>query len=143
MKRLCILVLVVLCFLPVINLQAQPKFNKLDSDSGVEFYYRWKHEKKNNTDSPLVFIVKVMNTNDYKTEVAFTVDYFYKTLREASSEEQRFCIAPRKALVNDLKRTRFDRGNLTNQQLLSEDFVVELSGIRVQKAEKCKPGSNK
>ncbi len=138
MRNLQLIIIVTMMLIVPVNVKAQNKFQEMTTESGVIFYYKWKHEKCLKKDSPLILKLKLQNTNEYKVEAIFTVDYFYKTLRKSSSKEQSYCIKSQKSLIGDVKKSGFDKGSLTNEQLLSDDFIVELSAVKIIKSANCK-----
>jgi len=66
------------------------------------------------------------------------VDYYWNAILKASSEKQLFCIKPKKSLRGKVKCLGFDHGTFTNDQIRSEDFIMELNEIKVEKTSKCK-----
>ncbi|MFC2137482.1 hypothetical protein ACFLTE_04840 [Bacteroidota bacterium] len=113
------------------------KYQHLQTNEGVEFYYKWKNSKIFDKASPLVLIVKIKNTNIYALEVAYTVDYFWDGITKASSDKKTTCIKQKKAIVLDGRKQGFDTAGLSNEQILSESFVMEINGVAIQKTEMC------
>ena len=137
MKKIALLSLMVLVFAGNIPLEAKNKYQVLDSKEGVEFSYKWKPSKCLKKDSPLILIIKIANNNDYAANIAYTVDFFWQGLKTATSEEQSFCIKANKSLVGKIRKFDFDRSKYSNEQILSDQFIMELTGIKVAKTENC------
>ncbi len=121
-----------------ISLCFSAKFKSIQSNEGVEFSYKWKNSKFFDKTSPLVLVVKVKNSNNYAVEVTYTVDYFWQGITKASSDEKVVCVKQKKAIVLDGRKQGFDTGNFTNDEILSENFIMELNGIKVEKTDLCK-----
>ena len=54
------------------------------------------------------------------------VDYYWRAILKASSEEQLFCIQAKKSIRGKVRGLGFDHGTFTNEQIRSEDFIMEL-----------------
>ena len=116
---------------------AQSKYKKFDESNGVIFYYKWKPSKFLKKDSPLALLLKVENTNDNDVNTSFVVDYFWETLRKASSPELSFCIKPGKKKKGKMNKLGFDIGTFSREDIKSDKFIVEVSGVKVKKATSC------
>ena len=112
---------------------AQKEFTKIETEDNVTFYYRWKPSCFLKKDSPLILSIKVTNENDFPVETTFTVDYYWNSVLSASSDEQSFDLKKGKSLIGKIKKMGFDRSEFTDEQLLSEQFTIEINGIKVKK----------
>ena len=116
----------------------QKKYTLLESKDKVSFSYRWKNSIFFKKDSPLMLTLRIQNSNDYPIETGFVVDYYWRAILKASSEEQLFCIQAKKSIRGKVRGLGFDHGTFTNEQIRSEDFIMELNGIKVEKTSECK-----
>ncbi len=119
-------------------LQAQKDYTPLASEDGIEIAYKWKPSKFLKKDSPRILNLMLRNTNDYPADVSFTVDYFWKGIRKASSDTNRICIKANRTAKGKIKNLTFDRAGLSDEDLSSENFSLDVTGIAVEKVVKCK-----
>jgi hypothetical protein len=49
-----------------------------------------------------------------------------------------FCLKGKKAMVGKVKKAGFDSSAYTNEQLMSEKFIMELNSIDIERVNKCK-----
>ena len=120
------------------HLAAQKQYQSLSDEEGIEFSYRWKPSRILKKESPLMLSLKIRNSNDFHASVNFTVDYFWQGIRNASSDPNSICIKPNRTAKGKIKNLAFDRGKLSDEDILSEDFILEISGITVEEVDRCK-----
>ncbi len=138
MKNKLLLFLSVFFIFSFIDVMAQKQFKELTSVDGMDVLYMWQTKKKSKPGEVTILKLKFRNNNDYRVQMNFTVDFYYKAIRKASSEEQSVCVMSDKVAVLNVKKLGFDKGSFTNEQIMSEDFILELSDVSVKKSPNCK-----
>jgi len=136
MKKIAVLI-IIMSFINVSVVFAQKKYSKLDEKESVVLSYKWKPSKFCKKNSPLVLLLKIENRNEYAVQTDFVVDYFWETLRKASSPNQSFCIKAGKIMKGRLDKLGFDRSKFSNKDIMSEKFIMEVSGVKVTKTKEC------
>lgn len=121
----------------IFSIQAKNPYKQIESIDSVSFFYKWKPSVFAKKDSPLMLLLKIKNENEHSVNVIFTVDYFWQAKRQASSDEKQICIKPMKSKKGKIGKLGFDTGSLTNEQILSDDFIVEITGINIEKTDYC------
>lgn len=121
------------------NLHAQKKeYTPVINENGIEISYRWTHSKILKKDSPLMLFLKIHNSNDYHAALEFTVDYYWKGIRNASSEPSFICVKSGRSARGRIKKLTFDRAKFSDEDLMSENFTLDIPDLRVEKVERCK-----
>ena len=120
------------------NLWAKQDYQSFFEEDGIEFSYKWKHSKFLKKNSPLILFLKIENTNNFHASVEFTVDYFWKSIRNASSDPQSICIKANKKAKGKIRKLTFDKGKLSDEDILSDDFILEISDFETVKVPACK-----
>lgn len=127
----------ILLFFLFVTICHAGNFQLLQSTEGVDFYYKWKQTNIFDKSSQYILIVKIDNKNTYPVEVTYTVDYFWQGLTKATSEKITNCIKPEEELIVNARKQGFDASIFTNEEIMSEDFIMELSGVDIKKTETC------
>ena len=144
MKKLLISTFILLVVVSNSFSQNQNKYKKLQNDKGLVFYYKYSHSNFLNKKSPLRLILKIENTNPYPVKVTFVVDYYWKAMISANSEKPRTCfIKANKTIKGRMHKLHFSPFDFTNEQILSDNFFVELSGIEIIKVDDCEKSEAK
>jgi len=120
------------------NSIAQKEYKLLTEKEGVEISYKWKHSKIMKKGSPLMLFLKIENNNDFHTRVAFTIDYFWNGIRNASSEPNDKCIKANRSAKGRIKKLTFDRAKFTDKDILSENFTLDVSDLVINNVDHCK-----
>ena len=120
------------------NLLAKQDYKSFFEEDGIEFSYKWKHSKFLKKDSPIILFLKIENANDYHASVEFTVDYFWKSIRHSSSDPQIACIKANKSAKGKIRKLTFEKGKLSDEDILSDDFILEISDFEALKVLNCK-----
>ncbi len=120
------------------NIFAQKEYQNLESKEGIDISYKWKHSKILKKDSPLKLILKIKNSNDYNTQVNFTIDYFWQAIRNASSEPNTICIKSNRTAKGRMKKLGFDRAEFSDEEVLSDEFTLDVSGLEIKIVDRCK-----
>ena len=120
------------------NLVAQKNYQNLSTNEGIDISYKWKHSRILKKDSPLILFLKLKNSNDYHADVKFTVDYYWQGSRNASSEPNNICIKANKTAKGKIRKLTFDRAKFSDEDLYSENFILDISGFELEKVEQCK-----
>ena len=63
--------------------------------------------------------------------VKFTVYYYWHGILNSSSKPQTFYIKPNKTIKGRLKGLGFSESDFSNEQILGEDFILEISDIEI------------
>ncbi|RLD59957.1 MAG: hypothetical protein DRJ01_10530 [Bacteroidetes bacterium] len=138
MKKLLLSTFILLVFVSGSFSQSKYKYQKFQEEKGVIFYYKYSHSNFLNKKSPLRLILKIENTNAYNTKVNFVVDYYWKAMISANSEKPRTCcVKANKSIKGRYHKLHFEPSEYTNEQVLSDDFFIELSGIEITKVDDC------
>lgn len=144
MKKLLISTFILLFIVSNGFSQNQNKYKKLQNEKGIVFYYKYSHSNFLNKKSPLRLILKIENTNPYPVKVTFVVDYYWKAMISSNSEKPKTCfIKANKTIKGRLHKLHFSPFDFTNEQILSDDFFVELSGIEITKVDAGKKSEEK
>ena len=117
---------------------AQKKFTRISEQDGAAFYYKWKPSKCLKKDSPLMLILMVSNSKQSNAEIDFTVDYYWQGIRAASSEPKTICVRAGKKMKGKYRNLAFDRSRFSNEDLLSDEFILEISGVTVSEVDSCR-----
>jgi hypothetical protein len=133
-----ILILPVVLLLLNINLLAQKNYDPLTKEDGIDISFRWGHSKILKKDSPLMLFLKIQNSNEYHASVTFTVDYYWNGIRKASSEPNRLCVKSKHTAKGRIKKLTFDRAEFTDEDLLSENFSLDVTGLEIERVDRCK-----
>lgn len=144
MKKILITSFILLTFFSSSFSQTKNKYQKFQEKEGVIFYYKYSHSSFLNKKSPLRLILKIENTNSYNVKLNFVVDYYWKAMISANSEKPRTCcVKANKSIKGRYHKLHFAPFEYTNEQVLSDDFFVELSGIEIIKVDDCKKSEEK
>ena len=144
MKKILITSFILFAFFSSSFSQSKYKYQKFQEEKGVVFYYKYSHSNFLNKKSPLRLILKIENTNAYNTKVNFVVDYYWKAMISANSEKPRTCcVKANKSIKGRYHKLHFAPFEYTNEQVLSDDFFIELSGIEITKVDDCKKNEEK
>ena len=120
------------------DLAAQKQYQSLSDEEGIEFSYRWKPSRILKKESPLMLSLKIRNSNDFHASVNFTVDYFWQGIRNASSEPNRLCIKANRTARGRIRNLTFDRAKFSDEDIMSDNFTLDISGIEVTQVERCR-----
>ncbi|MBE9468603.1 MAG: hypothetical protein IMY72_09855 [Bacteroidetes bacterium] len=143
MKKLLISSFILLVLISSSFSQTKNKYQKFQDKKGLVFYYKYSHSNFLNKKSPLRLILKIENTNSYNVKVNFVVDYYWIAIISANSEKPRtYCIKANKNIKGRYHKLHFSPFEFTNEQMLSDDFFIELSGIEITKVDDCKKIKN-
>ncbi len=138
MKKLLIITFILLVVVSNSFSQSKNKYQKFQDEQGVIFYHKYSHSNFLSKKSPLRLILKIENTNPYPVKVNFIVDYYWKAMISANSEKPRTCcIKANNTIKGRFHKLHFAPFEFTNEQILSDDFFVELSGIEITKVDSC------
>lgn len=136
MKR-NLLIMCVLFFLPGFLFAGEP-FKELQNLQGVKIYYKWGRTHLLKKDSPARLVLRVENTNPHAVNATFRVDYFYKAVIQSQADSiVHVCLKPGKKLTGRSYGLHFDTSNLSNEQVKSDDFLIELSEVKIEKVCGC------
>ncbi len=139
MKKLKLLIVISIAMLGLnASLIAQKDYRSLTSEDGIEISYKWKQSKVLKKDSPQILFLMLRNNNDYHANVTFTLDYFWKGIRHASSEPNSICIKSKRTAKGKIKNLTFDRAKFSDEDLLSDNFSLDVSEIVIDRVDKCK-----
>ena len=138
MKTLRSILIISIMILISGHLIAQKDYQSLLSTEGIDISYKWKHSKILKKNSPLMLFLKLKNSNDYHASVNFTVDYYWQGIRDASSDPKSICVKANKKMKGKYRNLAFDRSKFSNEDLFSDKFILEISGIKVQEVTSCK-----
>jgi hypothetical protein len=120
------------------QIMAQREYKPLTSSEDIYFSYKWKHTKFLKKSSPLMLSLKLKNINNFHAKVNFTVDYYWQGIRNASSAPNSICIKSNRTAKGGIKNLTFDRAKLSDEDIMSEDFILEISGISIEEAVRCR-----
>ncbi len=138
MKTTTVLLLLLGFFLSTQSIVAQKKFTKFSEQEGITFFYKWKRTKCLKKDSPLMLVLMVSNSKQKPVMATFTVDYYWQGIRDASSEPKSICVKANKKMKGKYRDLAFDRSKFSNEDLFSDKFILEISGIKVEEVTSCK-----
>ena len=138
MKTLRSILVISIIILSAGNLIAQKDYQSLTSNEGIDISYKWKHSKILKKESPLMLFLKLQNSNEYHANVNFTVDYYWQGIRSASSEPNSICIKSNRTAKGRIKKLTFDRAKLSDEDVLSDDFTLDISEIDIERVDQCK-----
>ena len=116
----------------------QKNFVPLQEKDSVLVEYRWKSYKNEDKQEAYKLVIRMENTNPFPVKITLEVGYYWKTIQKASGDELVYCLKPRKAIIGDMKRSRFDSSDFTFDELTSDNFLLELNKFEVKKVENCK-----
>ena len=117
--------------------QAQSKFKDFSTVDGVVFSTRWTHEKWLSKKSPLILSVKVKNTNSHAVSYTLGVEFFLNARMVEQNPAAEYCLKAGRTAKGKLNGTYFKPENLTEQEVRSDWFEFQLSGLEVSKVETC------
>lgn len=113
-------------------------FKDLQTIEGVKIQYKWGRTRLLKKDSPARLVLRVENTNPYAVNATFRVDYFYKAVIQSQADSTvHVCLKPGKKLTGRSYGLHFDTSNLSNEQVKSDDFFIELSEVKMEKVCGC------
>jgi hypothetical protein len=133
-----ILILPAVLMLLNISVLAQKNYDPVIKEDGIEISYRWGPSKILKKDSPLMLFLKINNSNEFNAEVTFTVDYYWKGIRKASSEPNQICVKSMRTAKGRIKKLTFDRAEFSDGDLRSENFTLDVTGIKIEQTDCCR-----
>lgn len=114
-------------------------YQELKTTDGVKISYKWGKSNILKKDAPLRLLLKFENTNEYAVEVSFKIDFFWQGMIQSESENEKcICISPGKKLKGRVHDLHFDTGKFNNQQVKSDDFILEINDIKITQISGCK-----
>lgn len=135
-KTLLFIVVAIFCIGKSANAQFW-KYEDLKEIDGVEFKYKWVHEDRLDKESPLALSMKIKNTNDYKVNIKFGIEYYWQVKRAGFSEVREFCLLPTEMLVGRINNLVYQIEGYTKEQIESEDFTWQLVEVEIEKTTNC------
>lgn len=137
MKHLFRLFVIAIFFISGLEAYSQEQYQHYVTEDGVVIDYKWSHSKLLNKTSPLELRLRIKNTNEHAVNLTFVVDYYMGPLLHESSEEVELCIRPGALKLGKMNGVYFVPETLSNEQIRSEEFKLEINGISVTKTEEC------
>jgi len=134
LKKYILLLLLILS----ISTFGQKGFEKISEVDGVVFYGKWSLTKKSNKESPLILCIIAHNTNNYAVDCNFVITFYDAGIVAESSELFNLCIKPNKKAKGKKKGLCLLSAELTNEQIKSDLFTVEINQTVISKTETCK-----
>jgi len=138
MKKSIFILTIALSMLTISKSNAQFwKYEDLSVIDGVEFKYKWVHEDRFDKESPLALSMKIKNTNDYKVNIKFGIEYFWQAKRVGFSNVREFCLLPKEMMVGRINDLVYEIEGYTNEEIQSEDFTWHLFEVKIEKVKSC------
>ena len=113
------------------------KYTDLSEIEGVQFKYKWVNENRFDKESPLALSIKIKNTNDYKANIKFGIEYYWQATRAGFSEVREFCLLPAEMMVGRISNLVYQIEGYTKEQIESEDFTWNLFEVEIKKVSDC------
>ena len=131
MYKRIILLLIVSFF----GLQSYGQFcyDEYTTKDNVKISYKWKDVK----DGPKELRFKLKNRNKYPVMVNLEVDYYMSGILQESSVLEDFCLNKKQLVAGKMNGVIFTTTELSNEDLESEDFKLEINNISIEKTERC------
>ena len=137
MKKATLILIFLGIILSTSSITAQKKFTRFYEEDGISFHYKWKRTQCLKKESPLMLVLMVDNSRENHASITFIVDYYWQGIRTASSEPKEICLKANKKMKGKYRNLAFDRSRFTNEDLFSNNFILGVSGLEVQKVTKC------
>lgn len=132
--------LLILCFIflgSVSQMMSQKKFIEFSQSNGVVFLTKWTHEKWYSRKSPLILSVKVINKNESTVEYSLGVDFFLNGKLAEQNHPVTYCLKSGKSAQGKLNGVYFKPKNISEQEVMSDWFEFELTGLEVNPVDSC------
>ena len=98
---------------------------------GITISYKWKQCGFLKKDSDPRLFLKIRNENPHKVLVGFTVDYYWNTILDASSEKVQYCVKPHRKIRGKMWDLVFTSGRFSREQISDESFMWEISDFEI------------
>jgi hypothetical protein len=112
---------------------AQFGYEKHSEKDGITVYYKWKHSKFCNKNSPLILDVKMKNTNEYNVDAKISILYYIDGVCVQENYVNHIDLKPVKLFIFNMIGIGLV-SELTNEQLQSDNFSWKLKIEEVKKA---------
>lgn len=99
----------------------------------VKISYKWKEIK----DGPTELRLKFKNKNPHAVLVNLEVDYYLSGILKESSQLEDFCLKAKQMVAGKFNGVIFTTTVLSNEELNSEEFKLEINDITTTKVENC------
>lgn len=114
-----------------------------ESQDNVTISYKWKRYGLFKKDKPIRLVLRIENDNPYRIQVNFSVDYYWRAVRRASSEKADYCIKPNGRIKGKIWNLAFDTGPFSENEILDARFMWDISDFSIQHEADCKPRLNR
>ncbi len=122
--------------------QLSAQFKIKEQLDEVTISYKWKKTGLFGKDDPPRLILKIDNENKYRMMISFRVNYFWKAAMAASSQRVEYCVKSGRKIRGKMWDLVFSAGRFTEEQILDENFLWEISELEIVKDADCKSRLN-
>ncbi|MFZ6052328.1 hypothetical protein [Halocola ammonii] len=105
---------------------AQEDYQLITEEDGVEVYAKIGREKWLDKDSPKILMIWVKNTSDEDVIYEVGAEFFFKMALQETFPPQEFCVNAGRSKKGKLDGIYFKSCDLTNEQILGENFDYEV-----------------
>ena len=116
----------------VFQANAQFGYKKHSEKDGITVFYKWKHSKIFNKNSPLELNLKIKNTNDYTVNSKISVLYYIDGVLNQENNLSFEGLKPVKFYILYMAGIGL-YSELSNEQLTSESFTWKLEILEVER----------
>lgn len=115
-------ILALIVLLTSLSAVSQDDYKLITEEDGVKVYAKWGREKWLKKDSPKVLLTWVENTTDKDVIYKIGMEFFYQTTLSETFPTQEFCVKSGKSKKGKLDGVYYKSCDLSNEQIMSDDF---------------------
>lgn len=127
--------LVFLLSIMAVSSDSSAQYTVYKEVDGVEFSTRWVKEKWYKRKSPKVLSVRVANKNSYTVKYTLGIEIFQNGILIESSPENEYSLKAGAKSTGRLDGVMFKPERLSSKDIEAGNFVMELSGLEIEKTE--------
>jgi hypothetical protein len=87
-------------------------------------------------------VLKIQNFNPHKVMVRFRVNYYWKAVRSASSQQMEYCVKPGRSLRGKMWDLVFSSGKFNREEVFDARFLWEIADLKIEHHTDCKTKLN-